>query len=129
MVCEWVSSLEGAKLTPSHRSHARTLHDHRHHPSAITGVAPLRPTTTAQERGPKDHEAVVNAWWNSYCADPTVLHSALDYIRVWLRIAAEWTPKDPSSSSPVWHLKALHLSAKLNPLEAAKLMGRKISQV
>ena len=129
MVCEWVSSLGGAKLTPSHRSHARTLHDHRHHPTAITGVAPLRPTTTAQDRGVEDHEAVVDTWWERYRADPTVLHSAPEYIRVWLQLAANWTSQGPSSSSPEWHLKALHLSAKLNPLEAKAYMGLKMGQV
>ena len=72
---------------------------------------------------------MVNEWWDSYCARPAVLHSVPDYISEWLRIAANWTPQGPSSSSPVWHLKALHLSAKLDPPEAEIYMGLKMGQV
>ena len=71
---------------------------------------------------------MVNAWWKRYSASPMVLYSAPDYTKAWLRMAAKWTPQDPSSS-PEWHLKALNMSALLNPPEAEIYMGLKMGQV
>lgn len=72
---------------------------------------------------------MVETWWGSYRARPTALYGAPEYIRVWLLMAAKWTPQDSSSRSPAWHLKALIMSAFLNPLEAEACMGLKMGQV